>query len=342
MSTEDNARAKGHTNAKMLISCMVVACAILCQGWAKNTASDAAKDSNLRIYLPRKVAVKDADLLLGKVSVIRGRESLVIKANNIAIGRVSTTSQTVIIDRPTVLSRLASSGIPSAKVVFTGADQTKVTRKQQVVTGREFVAQANSFLKSNPPDTSVCQWIVIRRPQDLVIPETVEEVRFAPRLIRSNMINHMKVEMTVLSGDKKIGARDVVFTVKYNCRQAVTTKDVAKGAVLNRENVKIETKPSNYPEPANWKLPYGLLAKRPLPANTVLQPYMTGSSESPLVVKRNQRVVIRIEQPGFMITAVGIVLQDGKAGDHVRVRNVDSQRIILARVNDDASVEPVL
>jgi flagella basal body P-ring formation protein FlgA len=342
MRAKKNTGIKGHTSAKTLISCAAMVCVLLCQVWAKNTPSDAAKNSNLRIYLPREVAVKNTDLLLGKVSIIRGKESLVVKANNIAIGRVSAESQTVIIDRSTVLSRLASNGIPSSKIVFTGAEQTKVTRKQRIVTGRELVTLADSFLRSNPPDGSVCQWNVIRTPQDMVIPEMDEEVRFTPRLIRNNTTNHVKVQVTVLCGDKKMGTRDVLLAVKYNCRQAVTTKDIPRGTTFSPENVKIEMTLSNHPEPADWKSPYGLLAKRPLPANTVLQPYATGSGESPLVVKRNQRVVIRIEQPGFVITAAGMVLEDGRVGEHIRVRNVDSQRIILARINDDASVEPVL
>jgi flagella basal body P-ring formation protein FlgA len=43
-----------------------------------------------------------------------------------------------------------------------------------------------------------------------------------------------------------------------------------------------------------------------------------------------------------MITAVGKTMQDGRAGDYIKVRNADSQRIILARISEDGSVEPVL
>jgi flagella basal body P-ring formation protein FlgA len=69
---------------------------------------------------------------------------------------------------------------------------------------------------------------------------------------------------------------------------------------------------------------------------------MVGTSESPTVVARNQTVAIRVERPGLLITAVGKAMEDGKAGEYIRVRNVDSQRIILAKINADASVEPAL
>ncbi|MFC1633505.1 flagellar basal body P-ring formation chaperone FlgA [Planctomycetota bacterium] len=335
-------RIQGYKSARILIACSVMVFALFCQVSAKNTTSNLHKNFDLRIYLPREVTVKDANLTLGQVSVIQGRESLIAKANNVAIGRISITNQNVVIDRSTVLSRLACSGIPSSKVVFTGAKETTVRRKQRAISSQELVTLASSFLKSHPPDASVCQWSVIRKPKDLVIPETGEGMRFSPRLILNNRKNQAKVEITVSCGGKKAGVRDVIFALKYNRRQAVTITPIPKGAIIGPENVKIEVILSHYPEAADWKSPYGLATNRPLAANTILRTSMVGSGKSPVVVKRNQNVVIRIEKPGFLITASGMTLEDGRIGEHIRIRNVDSKRIILARINEDGSVEPVL
>jgi flagella basal body P-ring formation protein FlgA len=155
------------------------------------------------------------------------------------------------------------------------------------------------------------------------------------------MKNQAKVEIIVSSADKKIGVRDVYFALKYNCRQAITTTPVVKGTVIGPENVKVEKIISNYPESSDWESPYGLIAKRSLVANTILRPYMIESHKSPIIVKRNQSVVIRIEKPGFLITAAGISLEDGKTDEHIKVRNADSKRIVIARIREDGSVEPV-
>ena len=37
--------------------------------------------------------------------------------------------------------------------------------------------------------------------------------------------------------------------------------------------------------------------------------------------------------PGFLITASGKTMQDGKPGEDIKVRNMDSQRIIMARIS---------
>jgi flagella basal body P-ring formation protein FlgA len=66
-----------------------------------------------------------------------------------------------------------------------------------------------------------------------------------------------------------------------------------------------------------------------------------GHLKPDVIVKRNQNVVIRMERPGLSVTAVGKAMQKGSVGEYIKVRNVDSQRLILARVNEDGTVEPV-
>ncbi len=34
-------------------------------------------------------------------------------------------------------------------------------------------------------------------------------------------------------------------------------------------------------------------------------------------------------------------MQEGRAGEYIKVRNVDSRRVISAKVNKDGTVEPV-
>jgi len=68
---------------------------------------------------------------------------------------------------------------------------------------------------------------------------------------------------------------------------------------------------------------------------------MVGQVKHEPIVKRNQNVIIRIDRLGLEVTAIGKTMQQGIAGEYIKVRNVDSQRIILAKVNEDGTVEPV-
>lgn len=340
MSRTGGPRAQEHGSTRMLLACALMSCSVLCGASADNGTNSVQKDSALQVYLPREVTVKENCLRLGQISIIRGRESLVAKASEITFGRISVPGQKITIDRSMVLSRLACNGIAASQIKLTGAEKITVKQKQQTISSSEFVALASSFAKSDRLSASVCRLNPIRKPKDLVIPATSKDVRLSPRLVRGSARNQAKVEIAVLSGDTKIGEREVVFGLKYNYRQVTTKVDIPAGGVISPENVKIESIPSDYPEPADWRPPHGLVAKRRLAANTVLRPQMVGPLKTPIIVKRNQNVVIRIERPGFVITAIGTTMQDGRAGEYIKVRNADSQRIILARINEDGSVEP--
>ncbi len=327
---------------KMFLCCALITCTLFCRTLANEKAKDLNNESGIQVYLPREVVIKDSTLKLGQIGIIRGSEALATKASEITLGRFSVKDQKIVIERHIILSRLASHGISSSQVTLQGAEKVSVSRLNKIVSGDEFVKIAGAYLENNISGKSISKWNPIRRPKDLVIPSPGKDIRFVHRLVQSGARNQMKVEITVFLGDELIGTREVTFTLKYNSRIAVALVDIRAGSLISRENVKIEEGTSNNPEPVDWKPPYGLIAKRTLPAKTVLQPYMIGSVESPVIIKRNQNVVIRIEKPGFLITAVGKAMQDGKIGEYIKVRNIDSQRIILAKVNEDRSVEPVI
>jgi len=342
MSTGKSTKAYRYPRAGLFAACAVMTCSLFCQASADSNARNVQKDFNLKIYLPREVTVKDSSLSLGQISIVRGSESLAARANKIALGRFSVPGQEIVIDRHMVLSRLACNGIPTSRVTLTGAEKITVKQKFQIVRGDQLVSVASSFIKGHCPQNSGCQWNVIRTPKDFAVQGAAKSIAFSPRLVRSNVKNQAKVEIALLSGGKKIAVREITFTLKYNCRQAVAKVDIAAGARIGPDNVRIEEKASSQPEAADWKPPFGLVAKRRLPANAVIRPQMVGPVRAPIIVKRNQSVLIRIESLGFLITAGGTALQDGKAGEHVKVRNADSRRVIIAKINVDGSVEPVL
>lgn len=52
----------------------------------------------------------------------------------------------------------------------------------------------------------------------------------------------------------------------------------------------------------------------------------------PTVVQRGDKVFIEAKTPSFAISMQGIALSDGKKGENIRVKNVDSKRVIQATV----------
>lgn len=312
----------------------------ICAGAA--AGADSAEAPVLQIHLPREVTVQGSLLTLGQVGVIRGEPILAAAASKIGLGQLSSPGQRAVLDRPTILSRLASNGIPAQKVRLTGAEAVAVRRFHTIIGTEEFIEVGRTFLRKHPPAPLICETIPAVRPKDLVLPGDVADLQVTPRFIRSGARGHVAIQITITADGKEVGTRDISFRLKYQCRRVMTVGEMAEGTVLTAENVKIETLASDQPEPAGWTPPYGLVLVRKLAANTEIRPDMVSMAQSPVVIRRNETVVIRVERPGLMVTAVGMALQEGRAGEYVKVRNADSSRVIVCKVNADGSVEPML
>jgi len=327
-------------SVRIFFGCVVLICPLFCRASTDANNNDLKKDTELKIYMPREVTVKDSNLTLGRVSIIQGDESLTVRASEIALGRFSVPGQKIVLDRPIILGRLACNGIPASEVTLTGSEKITVKQQNQIIDSNDFVSLADSFLEKHRPGNMVCKWNPVRKPKDFVVPAENKDIKLSPRLVRTGARNQARVEIAVLSEGEKIGVRQVTFSLIYERHQAVAKADIPAGAVVSPENIKIEKIQSSEPGPAGFKPPYGQTVRRRLPAGTVLAPNMLETVKPPVILKRNQNVVIRIERPGFLVTAMGIAMQDGRAGDYIKVRNTDSQQIILARIKEDGTVEP--
>jgi flagella basal body P-ring formation protein FlgA len=308
----------------------------------ENAAGDISDGCILQIHLLREVTISDSLLKLGEIGVIRGQESVAAKARAIGLGRISMPGQKMIVDRTIILSRLASNGIPTAAVKLTGAESVTVKKLQAVITGQDFVDIARSFLKSNPPAGSVCAVEAIRPPKDLVLSESNQDIAITPTYVKSEASDQGKVRVAVITGEKEVGVREITFRLKYQVRRIVSKSEIPAGAAIGPENVRIETAVCDKPDPVSWKPPYGQITKRRLPADTVVMDDMLESVKPEVVVKRNETVVMRIERSGLFVTAVGTAMQEARSGEFIKVRNVDSQRVVLCKVNGDGTVEPVM
>lgn len=305
-------------------------------------AGDSVAACPLQVHLPREITVEEGRLTLGQISVLRGDPSLVAAAAKVALGQLSMPGQRAVLDRPTILSRLASNGIAGDQVRLTGADAVAILRFHRSIDSEEFIEVGRTFLKQYPPAPLICEAVASTKPKGLILSEDVNDLQVVPRYVKSGSRGHVAVQITITADGKEIGVRNVLFRLKYQCRRIVTTREIVEGTVLTPEDVKIETVASDRPEPADWRPPYGLVVARNLPENTELRPDMVNRAQSPVVLRRNEAVVIRIERPGLTVTAIGTVLQEGRAGEYVKVRNADSSRVIVCKVNADGTVEPML
>ncbi|MBN1505472.1 MAG: flagellar basal body P-ring formation protein FlgA [Sedimentisphaerales bacterium] len=300
-----------------------------------------SRDDVLHIHLPREVTVRNALLSLGQVTVITGAEPLASTAAAVRLGRFSVPGQKITLDRATILSRLASQGIAAERAALTGAEAIVVRRRQQVISGDEFVSFARLFLQQNPPGSLACDGTAVARPKDLALSDEPRSMQLVPKFVENGASGYVTVQVAVVVDGQEVGSRSIPLRLRYRCHRAVTLQEIPEGTKLTPENVKIEETVSDRPE-TGWKSPYGLVALRNLPARTEIRNDMIDTPQPSLVIRRNETVVIRVQRPGFLVTATGLAMQEAHAGQYMKVRNTDSHRVIMCKVNEDGTVEPIL
>jgi flagella basal body P-ring formation protein FlgA len=294
----------------------------------------------LRIHVPRTIDIGSESILLGKIAILGGDGELAAKAQNIVLGKILSPGQKIVIDRNTIMSMLASAGIDRQQFIITGSESIVVKRQGCPVTSQEMIKCGAEFLKSHIKDAPACRWSPAWQPKEVMVDGDRAAVRLVPKMEQSASANQSRVIVSILLDGKEIARRECVFNQQYLCRRAVATADIRQGSLLTSDNVRIETYESSTQQ-QDFVEPLGLAARRQIRLDTVITPDMFEAVKSPLVVTRSQGVVIQVKQPGLSITAMGEAMQDGRANEYIKVRNVDSQKTLLARVNQDGTVEPI-
>ncbi|MCF7955803.1 MAG: flagellar basal body P-ring formation chaperone FlgA [Phycisphaerae bacterium] len=304
--------------------------------------TQAGRGGELKLYLPREVNIADESICLGGFAILRGSPEDIAKASGVSLGRFSVAGQKITITRRTILSRLSANEIASTDVSFSGANEVVVGRKELIISENDIAANASEFLKKNKTDSSVASYEILRNCRKIVLPAQKGKITFSPRLNKRSSESQVIVDVDVMLDGKKVGDDQVVYSPVYNRRVVVAATDVAQGTVLSSDNIKVETVTSKYPEPKGFNLPVGLVARRNIESGQEIRNTLLTQPKPEILIKRNALVVIKIDTLAILLTAKGTALSEGVFGEMIKVKNIDSNKIIICKVNYDGTVSPAI
>jgi flagella basal body P-ring formation protein FlgA len=304
--------------------------------------TQAASAGAIKMYLLREVNITGELMQLGDIAILRGSPEDIAKASGVRLGKFSVPGQTITINRRTILIRLAANKIASTNVSFSGAKEVKVGRKELIISANDIAVKASEFLKKNKTNSVVASYELMRNCRKVVLPAQKGEITLAARLNKRGSASQVIVDVDVMLDGKKIGTNQVAYRPMYNRRLVVATADLPVGTVLSNENVKVETMTSKYPEPKGFRLPVGLVAKRDIKSGQQIRNSLVMQPRPEILIKRNALVVIKIVKPPLFVTGKGKALSKGSFGEMIKVKNIDSNKIIICKVNYDGTVSPAI
>ncbi len=115
-------------------------------------------------------------------------------------------------------------------------------------------------------------------------------------------------------------------------------RDLTRGAVIKRSSLTTARMPVSKLRnhiPDSLESLIGMALRHSVRAGQIMTARLVAP---PVVVKRGSRITILAQSPGITVRVPGKAVEQGAAGDFIRVKNLQSKREILARVRDGKTV----
>ena len=119
----------------------------------------------------------------------------------------------------------------------------------------------------------------------------------------------------------------------------VALRPIRCRSIIRKEDIALELKPlSRLPQDVIFKKVYviGKQARVSIAPGTVLR---MSYVELPVIIKRNQQVSIIAKGKCIVVRASGKALENGRLGEIIRVMNLESKRVVWAKVISPQEVE---
>jgi flagella basal body P-ring formation protein FlgA len=229
--------------------------------------------------------------------------------------------------------RVLQIGVDVTRLQFAGPDQVTVTRAAQAVPGRAFRKAACAAVEAANPGATAQVSLV---PADLRLPPgtvTFDTEGEGPVSGPSGAVT-----VRVLVQGREEARVPISFRLQRLAPVLVAARHVPRGHVLTEADLLVEQRPAvagplamtASAQAVGQELSVPLRAGAPL-RESMLRPAV--------LVKRGARIRLVCRPPGFVATVTGEALQDGAAGQPIRVRNLSSRRDLTGFITDEQTVE---
>lgn len=308
-----------------------------CLAWSAGGFAGEAGPTSVRFYDQAEVLTDQ--ILLGCIARVDGSDAQLVAAlEEIVLGRSPLPGKSRSLDRATILTRLKQSGIDPARIDLQVPTDVTVTRAS-ITIGREQIEQViRDYIQQQAGGQAETLRIKdIRFPEPVVLPQGQLVTRvLAPK----NTEWAGAVPLTVafkVDGDAE---KRVPITVSLERLAKVVVARRPLGRFKPIDDEDIEVKAVDVAGLAadcitNPEMLIGKRTRRPVDTGTVLRHDLV---ELPPIVKTGDRVRIIAETSGLRISALGQVKQKGCQGEMIQVVNLDSNKVIHARVVDSQTV----
>lgn len=299
------------------------------------------------VTLRASTVVEEPVVTVGAIATIEGGgPALRQRIAALDVAEVSEVGRTVVVSREQLGYRLRIAGIDGDAFRVEGPGQVQVKMMTAELT-EEAVARVaeRAILQHVHAASEDAEFRVVER---VVLPalnlSQQDHVRLSvDPLPRAPAPGRVRVEVAVHVNGQRCVAVPVTLELMLYKQAAVTLRRLEPGEMLQAADIRLERRLFH---PGDAWLPFGeqLLGKR------LVHSVMAGQALAPadldlpvsqdeVLIRAHDYVKLLATLGTVSVIATGEALQDGKAGQVIRVRNIDSGKVVTGRVAGRSTVE---
>jgi flagellar basal body P-ring formation protein FlgA len=303
-------------------------------GWLCCPASAAFAAAGIQLELLERAFVSGPMIVLHDiVNLPDGTEAaLNDRIRNLDLGRAPAPGSSRLINPEYITMKLKQNGIDTAEFMWSGADGVLVSRKTKVVSSEEIVECARKFvLERMPWDKDDVILEIKNKPEPLVVADTDTALEVVTRP-QSDFQGWMNLQVKVNFGPGEYAMASVSLSVRRFARVLVSKKRIPQGSLLDpddftlqREEITDDTRDTV----TDMNSIAGKTAKTAMPANQIVYASMLDKQK---IVKKNDTVTVLFDTSLISITMKAVAMEDGREGDIIQVKNIDSRKTFDVQV----------
>ena len=288
---------------------------------------------------PVALAVHE-EVSIGDVSTIEGGDTaLRSRIVHLDLADAPQPGKTAQLTRGLIQHRLQIAGIDASRYKLIGAEAVTLSARGYAVSEQELVQAARQFLLSRLPWKPDEVSIEATRPAKGTVQVSGgrEDIRFEASLNAPKIaLGSVRVDVAILSKGIKQTEVPIVLDVHLKKTIAVAARRVDRGQTLTGEDVVYERRTvdnvAGYLAESDPLV--GQRVKRTIqPLQPITKSDLDSAEPDAAVVIRQRDAVKLVARAGnLVVTVSGEALQDGRTGQMIRVRNVDSKAVVTGRV----------
>ena len=320
------------------LRCLGVAVLVAAVAGVAASARGAGELTSVRVH-DRSEVMAD-QILLGAIARIDGYDAaLVRKLESLVIGRSPLPGKTRTLDAATLVSRLRQSGIDPERLDLQIPSEVVLSRAAVTIERGEIEQIVRRFLNQQVSGTPAGSLAVkdIRVTEAVVVPKGPLTTQVsAPK--NSELAGSVPLQVTFSVEPDFERRLWVTVNLERRVNVVVARRPLGRFKPLEAEDLEVKALdladlPADRIEDPGVAI--GKLTRRAVDSGTVIRPDLL---ELPALVKRGDRVRIIAESDGLRISAFGQARQKGSQGELIPVVNLDSNKVVHARVVDAQTV----